>query len=129
MVQSNSIDTDIEGRGGHRTEVLVLTLRVEFKENVRSQTQLRDLESRLRETAKVNSCQPDQVFFFLFVYCSLMFQKYQWFLVSLSVRIVLDCFYLLIFHFEKASSLSFSVNVTLNLSNFYQPSGLHLGLA
>ena len=78
MVQSNSIDTDIEGgRGGHRTEVLVLTLRVEFKENVRSQTQLRDLESRLRETAKVNSCQPDQVFFFLFVYCSLMFQKYQ----------------------------------------------------
>ena len=78
MVQSNSIDTDIEGRGGgHRTEVLVLTLRVEFKENVRSQTQLSDLESRLRETAKVNSCQPDQVFFFLFVYCSLMFQKYQ----------------------------------------------------
>ena len=41
MVQSNSIDTDIEGEGGggwHRTEVLVLTLLVEFKENVRAQT-------------------------------------------------------------------------------------------
>ena len=40
MVQSNSIDTDIEGGGGggHRTEVLVLTLLVEFKENVRAQT-------------------------------------------------------------------------------------------
>ena len=40
----------------------------------------------------------------------------------LSTRIVLDCFYLLIFYLEKFSTdvcrLPYAVNVNLNLSNF-----------
>ena len=48
----------------------------------------------------------------------------------LSKRIVLDCFYLLIFYFEKFSTdvcrLPCAVNVNLNLSNFAQFTFRHL---
>ena len=53
------------------------------------------------------------------VYC--FYTKISSFMPALSIRIALDCFYLLIFYFEKFSTdvcrLPYAVNVNLNLSN------------
>ena len=53
------------------------------------------------------------------VYC--FYTKISSFMPALSIRIVLDCFYLLIFYSEKFSTdvcrLPYAVNVNLNLSN------------
>ena len=62
----------------------------------------------------------DQVFplFSLTVYC--FYTKISSFMPALSIRIALDCFYLLIFYSEKFSTdvcrLPYAVNVNLNLS-------------
>ena len=60
-------------------------------------------------------------YFSFTVYC--FYTKISSFMPVLSKRIVLDCFYLLIFYFEKFSTdvcrLPCAVNVNLNLSNYY----------
>ena len=63
----------------------------------------------------------DQVFLLIVVHCLLLLHKKSSFTPVLSIRIVLGCFYLLIFYFEKFSTwicgrFAFAVNVTLNLS-------------
>ena len=80
---------------------------------------------RLRFTFTSNG-KRDQVFpilsFAIYYFCS----KISSFTPVLSIRIVLDSFYLLIFYFDKLSTWirrwQFAVNVTLNLSNslFYR---------
>ena len=64
----------------------------------------------------------DQVFPLFSVYCLLLLHKISSFTPALSIRIALDCFYLLIFFSEKFSTdvcrLPYAVNVNLNLSNF-----------
>ena len=46
----------------------------------------------------------DQVFPLLSINCSLPLQKISNFALRLSTRIVIECFYLLIFYFEKSST-------------------------
>ena len=57
------------------------------------------------------------------VYC--FYTKISSFMPALSIRIALDCFYLLIFYSEKFSTdvcrLPYAVNVNLNLSNILAP--------
>ena len=69
----------------------------------------------------------DQVFPLFFVDCLLLLHKISEFMLVLSTRIVLDCFYLLIFYAEKFSTdvcrLSYAVNVNLNLCS---PAILHV---
>ena len=64
----------------------------------------------------------DQVFPLFSVYCLLLLHKISSFTPALSIRIALDCFYLLIFYSEKFSTdvcrLPYAVNVNLNLSIF-----------
>ena len=63
----------------------------------------------------------DQVFPLVVVYCLLLLLEINIFTPVLSIRIVLDNFYLLIFYFEEFSTwiwrLPFAANVTLNLPN------------
>ena len=58
-------------------------------------------------------------YFSFTVYC--FYTKISSFMPALSIRIALDCFYLLIFYSEKFSTdvcrLPYAVNVNLNLSN------------
>ena len=76
--------------------------------------------SRLRQTANVNLYHVTKFipYFSFTVYC--FYTKIDRFMPVLSKRIVLDCFYLLIFYFEKFSTavcrLPCAVNVNLNLS-------------
>ena len=84
-------------------------------------------DSRLRQTANVNLYHVTKFspYFSFTVYC--FYTKISSFMPVLSKRIVLDCFYLLIFYFEKFSTdvcrLPCAVNVNLNLSiNFSLPS-------
>ena len=60
-------------------------------------------------------------YFSFTVYC--FYTKISSFTPALSIRIALDCFYLLIFYSEKFSTdvcrLPYAVNVNLNLSNNY----------
>ena len=78
----------------------------------------RDKDSRLRQTANVNLYHVTKFspYFSFTVYC--FYTKISSFMPVLSKRIVLDCFYLLIFYFEKFSTdvchLPCAVNVNLN---------------
>ena len=73
---------------------------------------------RLRQTANVNLYHVTKFspYFSFTVYC--FYTKISSFMPVLSKRIVLDCFYLLIFYFEKFSTdvcrLPCAVNVNLN---------------
>ena len=69
-------------------------------------------------------------YFSFTVYC--FYTKISSFMLVLSTRIVLDCFYLLILYSEKFSTdvcrLSYAVNVNLNLSYVsFSTAGLHPG--
>ena len=75
-------------------------------------------DSRLRQTANLNLYHVTKfppLFQSFTVYC--FYRKISSFITALSKKIVLDCFYLLIFHSEKFSTdvccLSFAVNVKL----------------
>ena len=80
-------------------------------------------DPRLRQTANVNLYHVTKFppYFSFTVYC--FYTKISRFMLVLSTRIVLDCFYLLIFYFEKFSTdvyrLPYAVNVNLNLSNIW----------
>ena len=89
-------------------------------------TNLKTIE-RLRVTFMANSkCEfvsPDEVFpIFLSFTVHYLYKNVSCFTPVLSITIVLSCFYLLIFYFEKLSSwiwhLLFAVSVTLNLSKY-----------
>ena len=78
------------------------------------------LDSLLRQTANVNLQHVTKFspYFSFTVYC--FYTKIDSFMPVLSLRIVLDCFYVLIFYFEKFSThvcrLPYAANVNLNLS-------------
>ena len=81
----------------------------------------RDLESCLQKTASINKIfvPRDQVFLLLSFTVHYNYMEISELTLVLSVRIVLSCFHLLIFYFEKFSNwvscLPFAVNVTGNL--------------
>ena len=78
----------------------------------------RDLESCLQKTANINKIfvPHDQVFLLLSFTVHYNSMEIGGFTLVLSIRIVLSCFHLLIFYFEKFSNwvsyLPFTVNVT-----------------
>ena len=82
--------------------------------------------SRLLQTANVNLYHVTKFspYFSFTVYC--FYIKIKRFMPVLPISIVLDCFYLLIFHSEKFSTdvccLPFAVNVNLNLSALFSAS-------
>ena len=88
--------------------------------------QERDKDSRLRQTANMNLYHVTKFspYFSFSVYC--FYIKIKRFMPVLPISIVLDCFYLLIFHSEKFSTdvccLPFAVNVNLNLSALFSAS-------
>ena len=81
----------------------------------------RDLESCLQKTANINKIfvPRDQVFLLLSFTVHYNYMEISGLTLVLSIRIVLGCFHLLIFYFEKFSNwvscLPFAVNVTGNL--------------
>ena len=78
-------------------------------------------ESRLWKTANENLYHLIKFSLYLSFTVHYLYKEVSCFLPVLYIRIVLSCFYLLIFYFEKFSSwiwhLLFAVSMTLNLSN------------
>ena len=78
-------------------------------------------ESRLWKTANENLYHLIKFSLYLLFTVHYLYKEVSCFLPVLYIRIVLSCFYLLIFYFEKFSSsiwfLLFAVSMTLNLSN------------
>ena len=80
-------------------------------------------ESRLWKTANENSYHLIKFSLYLSFTVHYLYKKVSCFLPVLYIRIVLSCFYLLIFYFEKFSSwiwhLLFAVSMTLNNNKIY----------
>ena len=84
---------------------------------------MRDLESRIRQTANVNLYHVTNFPLTLRFTVHYLYLKISSFALVLSIKIGLNCFYLHVVYIEKLSTwiwrLPFAVNGTLNLSNFY----------
>ena len=83
---------------------------------------------RLRQTVDVNLYRVSKFspYFPFTLHC--FYTKISSFMPVLTIGIVPDCFYLLIFYSEKFWRLPFAVNVNLNLSNYQRTSTVYFVL-